>query len=174
MMRQSQCLLCGAELQPLDGALGLQRHPESNECLVEYADAWGVSVELVDQAQEPEAQTLDTGLIDLRIFPSVDSVLRELFDEYGLAMLGGASSGHGWSSFSKFQRCPHLWKRTYIDGISKNSMFIASESPALAIASRSTFLGALLHARVRSSRITKLICKGVTIDSGQSQSRIRR
>jgi hypothetical protein len=43
--------------------------------------------------------------------------LAEIFEKAGLPRLGGASGTLGWSSFSTFQRCAYLWKRTYLDGV---------------------------------------------------------
>ena len=45
----------------------------------------------------------------------IDEVLGEIFDRYKLTRLGGAS-GRGWSSYATFQRCPYLYKVTYVDG----------------------------------------------------------
>lgn len=45
----------------------------------------------------------------------VDEVMNEIFDAYGMERLGGAS-GRGWSSYATFQRCPYLYKVSYIDG----------------------------------------------------------
>ena len=45
----------------------------------------------------------------------VDEVMNEIFDAYGMERLGGAS-GRGWSSYATFQRCPYLYKVSYLDG----------------------------------------------------------
>jgi hypothetical protein len=47
-------------------------------------------------------------------YPYIDEVTSDIFEEYGLPRLGGAS-GRGWSSFATIQRCPHLYKVTYLD-----------------------------------------------------------
>lgn len=49
---------------------------------------------------------------DLR---GVDDAFNEIFDRHKMPRLGGAS-GRGWSSYATFQRCPYLYKVTYIDG----------------------------------------------------------
>lgn len=46
----------------------------------------------------------------------VDEVLGEIFDLHKMERLGGAS-GRGWSSYAQFQRCPYLYKVTYVDGV---------------------------------------------------------
>lgn len=48
---------------------------------------------------------------DIRI---LDDVLKEIFERHKMERLGGAS-GRGWSSYATFQRCPYLFKLTYID-----------------------------------------------------------
>jgi intein/homing endonuclease len=45
----------------------------------------------------------------------VDDAFNEIFDRHKMDRLGGAS-GRGWSSYATFQRCPYLYKVTYIDG----------------------------------------------------------
>ena len=45
----------------------------------------------------------------------VDDALKDIFDKYKMERLGGAS-GRGWSSYATFQRCPYLYKVTYVDG----------------------------------------------------------
>lgn len=44
-----------------------------------------------------------------------DEVITEIFAHFKMERLGGAS-GRGWSSHSTFQRCPYLYKLTYLDG----------------------------------------------------------
>lgn len=60
----------------------------------------------------------DDGTISLMPNPDVrplDDVLKEIFEKYKMERLGGAS-GRGWSSYATFQRCPYLYKVTYVDG----------------------------------------------------------
>lgn len=45
----------------------------------------------------------------------IDDALEEIFKRHKMDRLGGAS-GRGWSSYATFQRCPYLYKVTYIDG----------------------------------------------------------
>lgn len=45
----------------------------------------------------------------------IDDVLQEIFERYKMTRLGGAS-GRGWSSYATFQRCPYLYKVSYLDG----------------------------------------------------------
>lgn len=47
--------------------------------------------------------------------PTIDVGINQVFDHYKIEKLGGESLGSGWSGFSTFQRCPYLWKRTYLD-----------------------------------------------------------
>ena len=47
--------------------------------------------------------------------PRVDDILKELFEQHKMARLGGAS-GRGWSSHQTFQRCPYLFKLSYLEG----------------------------------------------------------
>ena len=47
-------------------------------------------------------------------YPYIDDVTSDIFESFGLPRLGGAS-GNGWSSFSSLQRCPYLYKVTYLD-----------------------------------------------------------
>ncbi len=137
IIRQNKCLLCARQLDPVDGSLeGLQKHPDVEDCLVVFTDAWGVAVEVEypDDAiphvdPEPDFLAIDT-------FPSVETCLEEIFDSFGLRRLGGASSGRGWTSVSIYQRCPYLWKRKYVD---KKEPVIYTEPPARAI-------GTLVHA----------------------------
>jgi hypothetical protein len=45
----------------------------------------------------------------------LDDILSAVFEKHGMERMGGAS-GRGWSSHSTFQRCPYLFKLTYLDG----------------------------------------------------------
>lgn len=46
---------------------------------------------------------------------SAEAALSRIFTEAGVPRLGGASGDRGWSSFSTYQKCPHLWKTRYQD-----------------------------------------------------------
>jgi hypothetical protein len=45
----------------------------------------------------------------------LDDIMNEIFERHGMGRLGGAS-GRGWSSHSTFQKCPYLFKLTYLEG----------------------------------------------------------
>ena len=45
----------------------------------------------------------------------VDDILKEIFEHHKMERLGGAS-GRGWSSHATFQRCPYLFKLSYLEG----------------------------------------------------------
>lgn len=47
----------------------------------------------------------------------LEDTSRTLFSDLGLEYPGGASKGRGWSSQQTLQTCPHLFKRTYVDGV---------------------------------------------------------
>ena len=49
-IRRNKCLLCQALLEPLDG--GLQKHPETIDCEVDYTDPWGVAIDV--ELQDPD------------------------------------------------------------------------------------------------------------------------
>lgn len=136
MPRRDQCLLCGIDLEPIEGALGLQAHPESIACRVIYTDAFGVAVDedLVQRnLEEPRGPDWS---IDLKIYPLIEDVLDEAWASFELPKLGGMSSGKSWSSFSIYQQCPYKWKRRFIDHA--RPTILGLESPALAI-------GTLIH-----------------------------
>ena len=138
IIRRTRCLLCNAELEP-DIARRRQLHPDVPDCDVIYTDGFGVAIELEDQPAATVAPVVrpDDGTeIDIQLFTPADQALGEVFTAFGHERLGGVSSGRGWSSFSKWQRCPWLWKRTYIDQ-APPTIFV--ESPARAV-------GHLLHA----------------------------
>lgn len=128
-MVKSNCLLCDVPLEPRED--GTQAHPEVDDCLVRFTDAWGVAIEPVAPAVTPAAFEP----IDITFFPFVDDVLAEIFEAAGVPRLGGVSSGRGWSSFQNFQRCPYLWHRRYV--LKAPPVFLV-ESPSLAI-------GSLIH-----------------------------
>jgi hypothetical protein len=111
---------------------GLQTHPETDDCEVRFTDEWGVAV-APPQAPTPETAAPDE--IDLKVYPTVDEVLIEIFTKANLPRLGGQSTGRGWSSISTYQRCPHLFKRKYVEQ-RQPGLFV--ESPSLAI-------GTLIH-----------------------------
>lgn len=65
----------------------------------------------ISQAQ-PETKRIQLAAsTDIRY---IDDVFDEIFDAYGMPRLGGAS-GRGWSTYSKFQQCPHFFKLNVID-----------------------------------------------------------
>jgi hypothetical protein len=138
-------LLCDAELEDFDDGTGRQIHPASDICNVIYTDAFGVSIEIVDEP-EPEpirgsmmgmVIEIDGKDIDLQRWPYVEDVLEDAFQEHGLSRLGGASTGRGWTSYSIFQKCPYAWKRRYID--KQERSLLQTEPSARAI-------GTLIHA----------------------------
>lgn len=106
------CLLCNEPLTPIESGelVGYQTHPEVEFCLVRYADRWGVAVDDPKPYVEPEVI-----FSEAQIFPTVESVLEDFFAEKGLPRLGGISSGRGWSSYAVYQRCPHAYRRRYVD-----------------------------------------------------------
>lgn len=135
-----QCILCGRDVEPIEGSLSFS-HPEAIDCEVAYTDAYGVAVDDLQQPTTSGPRSLERTQsqffegIDVSVYPTVDVVMIELFESVGLARLGGASTGRGWSSFKLFQRCPYAWKRRYIE---RAQSLIAVESPSLAI-------GSLIH-----------------------------
>jgi len=124
------CLLCDRELSPRED--GFFNHPEVDDCLVEYTDSFGVSVELVIPPDDEPIEEPVSGGIELILHPFVDAVVSRIFHDHGVERLGGASTGRGWSSFNLFQKCPYAWKRRYIEHAEP---FIAVESPAIAVGS---------------------------------------
>lgn len=145
MIKHNTCFLCGVELAPVVHSIAKQVHPETPDCQTLYTDEWGISVELPEESAAPLSliDVSDAAVDDdeegfvLNQFPPVDDVLMQIFDEHKLPRLGGQSTGRGWSSFSLFQRCPHAWRRRYLDNTQRPSgLYI--ESPSLAI-------GSLIH-----------------------------
>jgi len=66
----------------------------------------------------------------------MDAALDKAFAEIGVAKLGGASKGRGWSWYDKLQHCPYLYKRLYLDkalsgAVSANALEIGSGFHAL-------------------------------------------
>lgn len=169
IIRRDRCLLCRRELTPVEGS-DVQEHPEAEDCLVRYTDEWGVSVEVVfDDASEivdePQGRRFvpsdDDDPIQIEIFPYVDDILGQFFDQYDLPRLGGASTGKGWSSFSTFEKCDYLWKLKYLD---KRKPYIAIESPAIAV-------GSLVHVYLAlhySGFVNGLPYHGITADEAHA------
>jgi hypothetical protein len=46
---------------------------------------------------------------------NIDDILGEIFEHHKMPRLGGAS-GRGWSSHATFQKCPYLFKLSYLEG----------------------------------------------------------
>lgn len=115
---RTTCLLCGRELEPLDH--GVQSHPSAVDCRVTHTDIWGVALTadeiLTFEAirDEPVQESTDLGL-GLSLYPPVEDLIGELFDEMNLPRLGGPSSGRGWSSFALAQRCLYAWYKTHVE-----------------------------------------------------------
>jgi hypothetical protein len=133
-----RCLLCKRKLAPIGD--GVFKHAKAADCLVRFADRWGVSIDealaaLEGREPEPDPEPIFSveGMI---IFPSVEEVCSEVFASAGLQRLGGQSSGRGWTSVSIYQRCPYAWKRRYIDD--SRPFITGIEPPARAI-------GTLVH-----------------------------
>lgn len=77
-------------------------------------------------------------------YMSAEAALARIFDAVKLPRLGGASGTRGWSSFSTFQKCPHLWKVRYLDS-SEGLVSERPKSPALEI-------GTIIHAYLAITR----------------------
>lgn len=124
------CVACKVVLQSSTHDL-LYLHPASSVCRVRVTDHHGVSLD-----HRFEVDTNDGQIYDLapprevtpreeivaafkafggEVYTSFDTAVNELFDGHGLPRLGGASGGSGWSAYQTLQRCPHLYKRKYID-----------------------------------------------------------
>lgn len=129
MAKSTLCFLCAAPLEAQED--GTQLHPDVVDCEVRFTDAWGVPIAEPKAVKEPEGFEP----IDIRTYPSVEDVLNELFAKAGVPRLGGISTGHGWSFYSTFMRCPYAWNRRYRLQL-KPSLLI--EAPSLAI-------GTLIH-----------------------------
>lgn len=149
------CLLCERELEPLECRVtelgvetyegqGLQIHPPAPDCLVELTNRWGIAIDPDQIAPTPvqgdrRAAAIENCEIVLNRWPLVDDVLSEFFAEYGLARLGGASSGRGWTSFSTFQKCPYLWKTRYVNEHG------SGYRPEIVIENPNIAIGSLVH-----------------------------
>lgn len=126
-MMRSTCFLCDEPLEALEA--GVQKHPSSETCLVEYTDGFGVSLdeqaiarlafdgEPPDEDEEHPEPSEFFSELDIRTFPYVEEVLLKIFAKYGIQRLGGVSTGRGWSAFNTFQRCRYLYKRRYLTPI---------------------------------------------------------
>jgi len=77
-------------------------------------------------------------------YMSAEAALARIFEAVKLPRLGGASGTRGWSSFSTFQKCPHLWKVRYLDS-SEGLVSERPKSPALEI-------GTIIHAYLAITR----------------------
>ena len=122
-VRRALCLLCGARLTPVSATR--QRHPKRDTCLVTLTDNWGVSAEPEPELEaEPETDFVVEGIV---LYPSVESVLKEIFEAAKLPRLGGISSGRGWSGISLFQRCPYAWFRRHL--AKKQAEFMPTVAP---------------------------------------------
>lgn len=159
--RKLRCILCGVTLTaaPVEG---FWLHEESEGCGVRVADKDGVSLDddyfveagdvydrnpPLEEPATPEPAMFDvdatvdmSNVIDLNpasAHVSAEWALEAIFQAAGVPRLGGASGDRGWSSFSTYQKCPHLWKRRYID--TKRGLLSQEPSyPALEI-------GTLIH-----------------------------
>ena len=141
----SKCLLCDAPLEPRED--GYQDHPPADDCSVTLTDAFGISVDEAKSAV-PTSSSFDNDL-NITFFPTVDEVLIEMFAAAGVPRLGGESTGRGWSSFSKFQRCPYLWFRDYVIK-AKPPLFV--ESPGRAIGSLVHVFLAVFYTRMTDTQ----------------------
>lgn len=110
------------------------------------------------------ASDLEEGMISL--LPDVpqrsfDELLADIFDQHKMPRLGGAS-GKGWSSYSMFQRCPYLYKVSYVDGER------APAGPALEIGSAlHTFMALHYTWMVKEDlTLTPEVCKDALLDAG--------
>lgn len=138
IIKRDKCLLCGVELEP-NAERGIQIHPDVDTCMVRITDEWGIAVdgdtiEALDVGANPLPLDELDGLL-LNRYPTVETVIADLFKEYELPRLGGQSTGRGWSSFALWQRCPYAWKKRHVDSAVPLSF---SESEALAV-------GTLIH-----------------------------
>jgi hypothetical protein len=136
---RSVCFLCGETLEPIPGR-NFQTHPEREDCLVRLTDQHGIAVDEVPEIVRREEPTNDFfEELDIKMFPFVEDALRDIFAKYGLARLGGVSTGRGWSSFSTWQLCRYLYKRRYVEPLHGNSIMPIAEPEARAI-------GTVIHA----------------------------
>lgn len=146
MIVRPTCFLCSRPMIPIEGSLGFQWHERADDCHVECADRYGVSVEeseivwAKDESEETLAPIDDPDILSADTFPHVEQVLIKAFKELGLPRLGGQSTGRGWSNVSLFQKCPYAWKIRYFEPLPENPLMhlIVTERDALAI-------GTLIH-----------------------------
>lgn len=152
---QTTCFLCERPLEPLNERY--QTHPLTDpdgsvveDCLVTITDMFGIAVDIDNQtivvADEPRASFE----IEVAMFPTVESVLTEIFKEHGLQRLGGVSSGRGWSSFSVWQRCAMAYKKRYLEPRPSVDGFGNVEAPALAVGTVIHVLLAVYYQRMIS------------------------
>lgn len=139
----STCFLCEIDLEP--GVGRFQVHPDREDCLVKFTDELGIAVdpELVPALDTANPTELGTAgffeELDIRLFPFVEEVLYDIFKRYGLARLGGVSTGRGWSVFSTIQRCKYLYYRKYVEQIQTDITIPGMEPEARAV-------GTVIHA----------------------------
>jgi hypothetical protein len=113
-------------------------HEDVDDCLVRVADGYGVSLDHEYEVRGDDVYHRVPGqeeeqVIDLVQFPPIEQAIAQIFEEHKLDRLGGRSTGSGWSNISKFQRCPYLWKRTYLDPLKIEYFGIEGEIIPLAI-----------------------------------------
>ncbi len=136
------CLLCDRTLASTSSP-HLFIHDPAEDCLVRVTDGHGISldhkfgIEQIDGVDEivyltpppePEPEYAEDGeAVDIVQFYLIERALPRLFEEHGLERLGGRSTGSGWSNVSLFQKCPHAWKRRYLDNAEVNHFGIVVE-----------------------------------------------
>lgn len=140
---KQRCVLCQVELDDVEGS-SLLVHPPREDCPnIQFTDSYGIAVDPEEEsALEPEPGTPAVDFfeeLDIRLFPFVEEALIQIFTSYGLPRLGGVSTGRGWSAFSTYQRCKHLFYRRYVEPIAQVSIMPALEHEARAV-------GTLIHA----------------------------
>lgn len=141
-----RCFLCQAPLAAttLDGVLV---HPTSEKCTVQLTELTGISVD--DQYEllagqiylrdDGEAQPDPDVIVAFEQWTPTDKATEAMFDAHKVPRLGGASGDKGWSSFQTYQRCPYLWRRTYIEHIKRDPEdLLVGEAPGIAV-------GGLVH-----------------------------
>jgi hypothetical protein len=131
------CLLCDRPLRAVSPTLFA--HPKADDCLVKMTDRYGVAVDeipVLKVGSEPEPEPFD---IELEVFPKVEDVLIEIFKNAGLERLGGISTGHGWSMYSQFMRCPLSFKKRYLQKQSDLAL------PVMRTERASLAIGTLVH-----------------------------
>lgn len=119
------CFLCGVKLDATSVEF-IRLHPPSTTCDVVLADPCGLSLDdsyeliagqiferVAEQPKDPDV------LVAFEQFLPTEQVTAAMFDHFGVPRLGGASGDLGWSSFSTWQHCRYLYKRTYLDHVTK-------------------------------------------------------